>query len=80
MSATHHLDIRPLIARGEEPRDKVFSLVAKLAPGDSLQIVSPFLPAPLIERLRGDGVTARPERQPDGSWCTTFTHAGPPKQ
>lgn len=67
------LDTRPLIARGEEPRAAVFAAVAALAPGDSLVLVTPFLPSPLIERLQADGFSIRPERRADGSWQTHFS-------
>lgn len=67
------LDLRPVIARGEEPRAAVFAAIAGLAPGDSLAVVTPFLPSPLIERLQADGFSALPERRADGSWHTRFT-------
>ena len=66
------LDVRPLITRGEEPRAKILAAVAALAPGDSLALVTPFLPSPLIEKLKADGFIARPERHGDGSWQTIF--------
>jgi uncharacterized protein (DUF2249 family) len=66
------LDVRPLIARGEEPFPKIMKLVTDLAPGESLLLVAPFLPAPLIERLKADGFTAKPERAGDGAWRTLF--------
>jgi uncharacterized protein (DUF2249 family) len=67
------LDIRPLIARGEEPFEKIMRSVASLAPGERLLLVTPFLPSPLIERLQADGFQARPERRHDGSWETQFS-------
>ena len=67
------LDVRPLITRGEEPRAKILAAVAALAPGDSLALVTPFLPSPLIEKLKADGFIARPERHGDGSWQTMFS-------
>ena len=67
------LDIRPLIARGEEPRAKVLAAIAALAPGESLTLITPFLPSPLIERLQAEGLSARPGRCADGSWQTLFS-------
>jgi len=67
------LDLRPMIARGEEPRARVFAAIAALAPGESLALVTPFLPSPLIERFQADGFSARPERRADGSWQTIFS-------
>jgi len=66
------LDVRPQIARGEEPLQKIMSAVASLAAEESLVLVTPFLPAPLIEKLKADGFSARPERGADGTWRTHF--------
>lgn len=67
------LDVRPLIARGEEPFTKIMALVATVAPGESFVLLTPFLPAPLIEKLQSEGFETRPERRADGSWQTQFT-------
>lgn len=67
------LDVRPVIARGEEPFRKIMSTLATLEPGEGLALISPFLPSPLIEKLQGGGFEARPERRADGSWQTFFT-------
>ena len=67
------LDVSELIARGEEPFPTIMTAVEALAPGDSLSIVAPFLPTPLIEALKTRGFSARPERRKDGAWETFFT-------
>jgi hypothetical protein len=67
------LDIRPLIATGESPFDKIMAAKDDLAAGEALLLISPFLPAPLIEKLGSEGFKARPERRSDGSWQTHFT-------
>jgi uncharacterized protein (DUF2249 family) len=66
------LDVRPLIARGEEPFQKIMATIGTLGPDESLMLVSPFLPSPLIEKLQSEGFSARPERAGDGSWRTHF--------
>lgn len=66
------LDVRPLLARGEEPFQKIMAAVAALPVAEGLVIVTPFLPSPLIERLQSAGYTARPERASDGAWKTFF--------
>jgi hypothetical protein len=71
------LDVRPLIARGEEPFRKIMSTVAALAPDEGLLLISPFLPSPLIEKLQSEGFTARPERGTDGAWRTQFLRGRP---
>lgn len=69
---TRTLDVRPYFARGEEPFRKIVATVASLEPDENLIVITPFLPSPLIERLRSEGFDARPERLSDGSWRTHF--------
>lgn len=64
--------MRPLIARGEEPFQKIMRTIASLEPEENLLLVTPFRPSPLIERLQSAGFAARPERMADGSWQTHF--------
>jgi hypothetical protein len=66
------LDVRALLARGEEPREAVLAAAAMVGANEGLMLIAPFLPSPLIERLHMDGFSARPERLPDGSWQTFF--------
>ncbi len=66
------LDVRPMMARGEEPFRTIIGTFAQLAPGEGLALTTPFLPSPLIERMQSDGFHTRPERQLDGSWLTYF--------
>jgi uncharacterized protein (DUF2249 family) len=73
----HRLDVRPLMARGEEPLPAILALVARLGPADEMVIVTPFLPAPLIERMQATGYEVQPERQGDGSWSTRFRKPPP---
>lgn len=62
-----------MIARGEDPFTKIMALNRATAPGESFVIISPFLPAPLIERLQSEGYTVRPEHRGEGAWHTRFT-------
>jgi hypothetical protein len=72
---TRTLDVRPLLARGDEPFTEIMSTVADLGPDEHLLLLTPFLPSPLIEKLRADGFEARPERARDGTWRTHFLRA-----
>ncbi|PTY00068.1 DUF2249 domain-containing protein [Opitutus sp. ER46] len=72
------LDVRPLIAQGEEPLASIMATVRAVAPGESFVLISPFLPSPLIERLQSEGFTARPEHRSDGGWQTQFTRPAAP--
>ncbi|ACB74193.1 DUF2249 domain-containing protein [Opitutus terrae] len=66
------LDVRPLLARGEEPFPKIMATVNSLQPDEGFVLIAPFLPSPLIERLHAAGYQARPERAADGGWKTFF--------
>ncbi len=66
------LDVRPLLARGEQPCDAVDAALATLKPGQGLTVLAPFLPSPLIERCKAAGYTARIERGSDGGWQVDF--------
>ena len=54
---TRTMDVRPLIAAGEHPLQKIMEMIATLGPTDELVLLTPFLPAPLIEKL---GVPSMP--------------------
>jgi uncharacterized protein (DUF2249 family) len=70
--ARQTLDVRPVLARGEEPLGLIRARIDALSPGAGLTVVSPFLPAPLIELLRSEGLPSTAERRGDGSWAVTF--------
>lgn len=74
MPAAHSnlIDIRPLLARGEEPLPVIRGRIATLKDHETLTVVAPFLPSPLIELLRGDGFNSTVEHQPDGAWRVRF--------
>ncbi len=65
-------DVRPHLARGEEPFGLIRSRVDALAVGQGVTVVAPFLPAPLIELLKGEGFQSAMERRADGAWCVSF--------
>lgn len=66
------LDIRPLLTRGEEPFGTIRARVDALMPNQGLTVVAPFLPAPLIELLQGEGFQATVEHQVDGTWLVNL--------
>jgi hypothetical protein len=72
---SHHirtLDIRSMIAAGESPFERIMAAKDALGDGETLMLVTPFLPSPLIEKLQSEGFHARPERRNDGGWQTLF--------
>ena len=65
-------DIRPLIARGQEPFSAIRVRVNALAPGQAVTIIAPFMPSPLIELLKSEGFSAALEHRADGAWAVNF--------
>jgi len=72
LSAFQRMDVRPLIAAGEEPFPKIRRRADALQRGEGLVVIAPFLPSPLVENLRGDGFASRIERGQDGHWMVYF--------
>lgn len=66
------LDVRALMLAGEHPFPKIVAALERVGPGETLLLITPFLPSPLIEKLQAEGFGARPERRSDGSWQTAF--------
>lgn len=66
------LDVRPHLARGEEPLRLIRARVAALAPGQGVTVVAPFMPAPLIELLKSEGFQSTMEHRADGAWAVSF--------
>lgn len=52
---TFTLDVRPIIAAGDHPKEIVLTEADKLAPGECMELISPFPPAPLIDILKKRG-------------------------
>jgi uncharacterized protein (DUF2249 family) len=65
-------DVRKLLGQGVEPYAAIRQRVDALKSGEGLALISPFLPSPLIEKLRSEGFDSRAEPQLDGSWVTYF--------
>jgi len=72
LAAFKRYDIRPVIARGEEPLSGIRSRVDDLAANEGLVVVAPFLPAPLIELLGSEGFQCRFEPGNGGDWVVYF--------
>jgi len=75
MQKFKRLDVRPMLARGEEPFPVVRARVGALQPDEGLILLAPFLPSPLIELLGSEGFTSKVERGDGGSWIVYFWRA-----
>ncbi len=49
------IDAREAIAAGQHPLAQVMAAVAALAPGQAHRLVTPFVPAPLLEKVKAQG-------------------------
>lgn len=65
-------DARTLLKKGIEPFPEIRRKVDSLKSGEGLAVIAPFLPSPLIEKLRSENFTSRVEPHPDGSWVAYF--------
>ena len=65
-------DVRPNLARGEEPFPLIRGRVDALKAGEGVTIIAPFMPAPLIELLRSEGFQSTLEHRQDGAWAVNF--------
>jgi hypothetical protein len=66
------LDARPLLAQGIHPLEQVQQECAKLQPGEIFEIITPFPPAPMIEKMSAAGFATHSETGSDGLFNTFF--------
>lgn len=69
----HELDVRPLLASGQQPIDTILHAIAGLPAGAALQLLTPFEPQPLYSKLAGLGFEHSAQPQADGSFTIRFT-------
>lgn len=72
ISRFKRLDVRALIARGEEPFPVIRARADALKPGEGLIVIAPFLPSPLVEKLTSEGFGAKVEHGVSGEWMVCF--------
>ena len=65
-------DVRDLLRRGVEPLPEISKRVAALRPEEGLLVIAPFLPSPLVEKLRGEGFSSKVERGQGTDWMVYF--------
>ena len=73
MGVVATLDVRPIIAAGDEPFDQIMSSVAALGADEDLVIIAPFEPVPLEGVLGSQGFQFDAVEIGDGDWRVTFT-------
>ena len=70
------LDVRPMIARGEEPLSMIMDAAARVAAGGTLELTAPFEPLPLYPVLAARGFGHHTTPLGDGSFLVRFTETG----
>ena len=69
------LDVREDIREGREPFRKIMDAVSHLRDGDTLRLIAPFEPRPLINMLSAQGFTAVVTRRADDDFEVVFSSA-----
>ncbi len=70
------LDARELLANGGHPLMAVFEGMTKLSGGEIFELITPFLPEPLIERLRQEDYPGWSSCDEEGLFHNYFLKAG----
>lgn len=66
------IDVREDLKSGREPRARIMDAVSRLREGESLRVIAPFEPRPLINLLTMQGFTATPTQAGSGEWEVLF--------
>jgi hypothetical protein len=67
------LDARSMLEAGEHPVQRVLSECRDLKSGEIYELITPFLPAPLIEKVEDQGLAAWAREEERGVFRTYFT-------
>lgn len=70
------LDVRPLLARGDEPFVPIMEAAATIQPGDTLTLIAPFEPVPLYGVLGERGFSHITQQVTPDEWIIRFTRNG----
>lgn len=74
---THReLDVRPILAAGEEPLETILSAAKEVPVGGSLTVIAPFEPQPLYRVLGARGFVHRATALGGGDMAVRFTQTG----
>jgi TusA-related sulfurtransferase len=63
-----------LLAQGIHPLEQVQQECSKLNPGEVFEIITPFPPSPMIEKMASAGFETHSEMGEDGLFHTMFYH------
>jgi hypothetical protein len=65
-------DVRTMLRKGIEPLPAILKAVDSLPDSQGLLVIAPFLPSPLVEKLRGEGFDSKIERAEGSDWIVYF--------
>lgn len=67
------LDVRPILARGDEPFVEIMEAAEKIKSGENLTLIAPFEPVPLYGVLGERGFTHETTQVAPDKWVIQFT-------
>jgi uncharacterized protein (DUF2249 family) len=70
------MDVRPILAGGEDPLNQILSRIKGLKPGEVLKIINTFEPTPLMSLLAKQGFRSIVEKRADNYVETLFYNEG----
>lgn len=73
---TLRLDVRPLIAAGDEPFDTIMASAGAIPPGGVLELTAPFQPVPLYPVMQRRGFRAETIALGEDEWVVRFQQTG----
>jgi len=68
----HRLDARPIIEEGGHPLGEVLTGIRDMKPGEIYEMVTPFLPAPLIEQVVYQGFDSWTDKRAEDHFINYF--------
>jgi len=71
------LDVRPVLAEGQDPFEQIMSVVHRLKENDGFRLIAPFNPVPLRNVLAERGMTSYAEPMAEGGWTVYFHNDAP---
>jgi len=71
------LDVRPILAAGEDPFDAIMNMIESMAPDEAFELVAPLDPLPLYEVLGSRGFSHRTEPLGGGDYRVVFRRETP---
>ena len=66
------LDVRPDLARGDEPFVRIMEAASNVKPGEALVLIAPFEPVPLYDVLSGRGFSHEAQQVAAAKWVVRF--------